>query len=169
MKSKFLSAIVKSLFLSTFFSLAAGSIQASGHLPSSWEVQGTNYAQIIDSDVTEIDDGLIRIQNQNAVVFTFTKNRDDFPSELSGDCFEIQLMKITDQAPYSTDGVCYAVDIEGDHITFTYHGNGLEGGTWTTGNGTGKYEGMSSSGTTSFEAPLHEGFIVSFEGKQTLE
>jgi len=45
----------------------------------------------------------------------------------------------------------------------------LEGGTWTTGNGTGKYEGMSGSGTTSFEAPLHEGFIVSFEGKQTLE
>ena len=89
MKSKFLSAIVKPLFLNAFFSLAAGSIQASGHLPSSWEVQGTNYAQIIDSDVTEIDDGLIRIQNQNAVVFTFTKNRDDFPSELSGDCFEI--------------------------------------------------------------------------------
>ena len=70
---------------------------------------------------------------------------------------------------YSTVGVCYAVDIEGDHITYTYHGNGLEGGTWTTGNGTGKYEGMSGSGTTSFEAPLHEGFIVSFEGKQTLE
>ena len=169
MKSKFLNVIVKSLFLSTFFSLGTVSIQAIGHLPSSWEVQGTNYAQIIDSDVTEIDDGLIRIQNQNAVVFTFTKNRDDFPSELSGDCFEIQLMKITDQAPYSTDGVCYAVDIEGDHITFTYHGNGLEGSTWTTGNGTGKYEGMSGSGTTSFEAPLHEGFIVSFEGKQTLE
>ena len=33
----------------------------------------------------------------------------------------------------------------------------------------GKYEGMSGSGTTSFEAPLHEGFIVSFEGQQTLE
>ena len=56
-----------------FFSLGAVSIQAIGHLPSSWEVQGTNYAQIIDSDVTEIDDGLIRIQNQNALVFTFTK------------------------------------------------------------------------------------------------
>ena len=78
-------------------------------------------------------------------------------------------MKITDQAPYSTDGVCYAVDIEGDHITFTYHGNGLEGGTWITGNGTGKYEGISGSGTTFFEAPLHEGFIASFEGKQSLE
>ncbi len=44
MKSKFLNVIVKSLFLSTFFSLGAVSIQAIGHLPSSWEVQETNYA-----------------------------------------------------------------------------------------------------------------------------
>ena len=78
-------------------------------------------------------------------------------------------MKITDQAPYSTVGICYAVGIQGDHITFTYHGEGLEGGTWTTGNGTGKYEGMIGSGTTTFEAPLHKVVIVSFEGKQTIE
>ena len=78
-------------------------------------------------------------------------------------------MKAADPAPYHTVGFCTAADIEGDYLTFTYHAAGLEGGTWTTGNGTGKYEGLSGSGTSAFLAPLHEGFIVSFKGKQTFE
>ena len=94
---------------------------------------------------------------------------EDFPTELSGTCQEVGLMKAADPAPYHTVGFCTAADIEGDYLTFSYHAAGLEGGTWTTGNGTGKYEGLSGSGTSAFLAPLHEGFIVSFKGKQTFE
>ena len=122
-----------------------------------------------ESKVSVITLGLMQIEARNTVVFTFSKTREDFPTELSGTCQEVGLMKAADPAPYHTVGFCTAADIEGDYLTFSYHAAGLEGGTWTTGNGTGKYEGLSGSGTSAFQAPLHEGFIVSFKGKQTFE
>ena len=107
-------------------------------------------------------------ENENAVVFTFSETREDFPKALSGTCRSVGFMKTPDPMPYSTAGFCYAVDSDGDHFSFTYHGDG-PGGTWETANGTGKYEGLGGSGTHVGEAGLPDGFIASFTGQNSFE
>ena len=169
MKLGYLNSVLKTSLLATLFGIGAFSANGAGHLPMTYEVEGENYSRTIEQEITEIGPGLMQIEARNTVVFTFSKTREDFPTELSGTCQEVGLMKAADPAPYHTVGFCTAADIEGDYLTFSYHAAGLEGGTWTTGNGTGKYEGLSGSGTSAFQAPLHEGFIVSFKGKQTFE
>ena len=61
-----------------------------------------------------------------------------------------------------------AVDNDGDHFSFTYHGEGA-GGTWETADGTGKYEGLGGSGTHKGEAGLPDGFIASFTGQNSFD
>jgi len=168
MKLKFLNSVLKTTLLTTLFGMGALSANGAGHLPSTYQVEGKNHGRVVDSVVTEIAPGLIRIENENAVVFTFSETREDFPKALSGTCRSVGFMKTPDPMPYSTAGFCYAVDSDGDHFSFTYHGDG-PGGTWETANGTGKYEGLGGSGTHVGEAGLPDGFIASFTGQNSFE
>ena len=168
MKPEYLKAVLKTSLLTTLFGIGAFSANGAGHLPSTYQVEGKNHGRVIDSIITEIAPGLMRIENENAVVFTFSETREDFPKALSGTCRSVAFMKASDPIPYSTTGFCYAVDGDGDQYSFTYHGDG-PGGTWETANGTGKYEGLGGSGTYAGEAGLPDGFIASFTGQNSFK
>ena len=168
MKLGYLNSFLKTSLLTTLFWIGAFSANAAGHLPSTYQVEGKNHGRVIDSVVTEIAPGLMRIENEQAIVFTFSKTREDFPKALSGTCRSVGFMKASDPFPYSTVGFCYAVDNDGDHFSFTYHGEGA-GGSWETADGTGKYEGLSGSGTHRGEAGLPDGFIASFTGQNSFD
>ena len=67
-----------SVCLYTVVPTTPGNLSA-GHLPSTYQVEGKNHGRVTDSIITEIAPGLMRIENENAVVFTFSETREDFP------------------------------------------------------------------------------------------
>ena len=79
MKLGYLNSFLKTSLLTTLFGIGAFSANAAGHLPSTYQVEGKNHGRVIDSIITEIAPGLMRIENENAVVFTFSETREDFP------------------------------------------------------------------------------------------
>ena len=82
MKLGYLNSVLKTSLLTTLFGIGAFSANAAGHLPSTYQVEGKNHGRVIDSIITEIAPGLMRIENENAVVFTFSETREDFPQSI---------------------------------------------------------------------------------------
>ena len=66
-------------------------------------------------------------------------------------------------------GTCVARDKDGDVWWLWWTSDGRTGGTWEAMSGTGKYEGVTGSGTTTFEANFPDRSAIAYEGTLTLK
>ena len=64
MKSGYFKSVLKTSLLTTLFGIGAFSANGAGHLPSTYQVEGKNHGRVIDSIITEIAPGLMRIENK---------------------------------------------------------------------------------------------------------
>lgn len=66
-------------------------------------------------------------------------------------------------------GTCMATDKDGDVWWLVWTSDGKTGGTWQAISGTGKYAGLSGSGTTKFVANFPDRSAISYSGTLTLK
>jgi len=91
-------------------------------------------------------------------------DQDNSPLNLSPqDCFSAAV--VDDQGQMVEDhGSCVAVDVDGDVWWLAFEGDS-DGSNWTVTGGTGKYDGMTSGGTTeSLRATADGRFAITWEG-----
>lgn len=66
-------------------------------------------------------------------------------------------------------GYCMATDKDGDVWWLSWTSDGRTGGNWQAIAGTGKYEGIEGSGTTTFVVGYPDRSVVSYDGSLTLK
>ncbi|HEX9906299.1 MAG TPA: hypothetical protein VGA77_15195 [Propylenella sp.] len=66
-------------------------------------------------------------------------------------------------------GYCVAVDKDGDAWWLWWTSDAATGGTWGAIMGTGKYEGITGSGTTTYDAGLPDRSVIAYAGTLTLK
>ncbi len=109
---------------------------------------GHGYSAVTSSTVTPLADGSTLIKQTTHDVWIENPNAADFPAEKAADCRGTLLLS-AQGAPIAFRGTCTATDVDGDTFIAT---NGaatpdFSDCTWAMHGGTGKYAGVTGSGT----------------------
>ena len=144
--------ILKTLIfaLSTIFAISNFAV-AGTVVPNT----GQGYSTVTSSTVTPLADGSTLIKQTTHDVWIENPNAANFPAEKAADCHGTLLLS-AQGAPIAFRGTCTATDIDGDIFVAT---NGaatpdFSDCAWAMHGGTGKYAGVTGSGTCAQGGPF---------------
>ncbi|HIF81494.1 MAG TPA: hypothetical protein EYQ05_13210 [Gammaproteobacteria bacterium] len=144
--------ILKTLVLTLATIFAMSNFAAAGTVVPN---TGNGYSAVTSSTVTPLADGSTLIKQTTHDVWIEDPNAANFPAEKAADCHGTLLLS-AQGAPIAFRGTCTTTDIDGDTFIAT---NGaatpdFSDCAWVMHGGTGKYAGVTGSGTCAQGGPF---------------
>ncbi len=133
------------LFVMSNFAVAGTVVPTTGH----------GYSTVTASTTTPFADGSILIEQTSHGVWVQAASAANFPSPIAADC-HTKLLLSAQGANIATRGICKTIDIDGDGFIATNGASAPDFSdcNWTMYGGSGKYAGVTGSGTCAQGGPF---------------